>query len=122
MGGQNIPADWHDVEPDRRLDAKTIPVVFGLKGAGALALAALAGSLVLSLAILRLTPIPFPFSQQMLILGLGVYLLLLPAWGLFQEPQTRPRPCFNRASCYPLAVLVVILANLLARAVLPVWW
>ncbi len=121
VGGQNIPADWHDVEPDRRLNAKTIPVVFGLRKAGALALAALAGSLVLSLAILRLTPIPFPLSQQMLILGLGFYLLLLPAWRLFRS-QNQAAALFNRASCYPLAVLVVILVNLWARAVLPVWW
>ena len=86
MGGQNIPADWHDVEPDRRLDAKTIPVVFGLKRAGALALAALAGSLVLSLAILRLTPIPFPFSQQLLILGLGALPVAAARLAAFPEP------------------------------------
>ncbi len=121
VGGQNIPADWHDVEPDRRLNAKTIPVVFGLQKAGALALAALAGSLVLSLAILRLAPIPFPLSQQLLILGLGVYLLLLPAWRLYRS-HDQAAALFNRASYYPLAVLAVILVNLLARAVLPVWW
>ena len=121
LGGQNIPADWHDVEPDRRLDAKTIPVVLGLRKAGILALASLAGSLALSLVILRLTPIPFPFSQQVLILGLGVYLLLLPAWRLFRS-QNQAAALFNCASCYPLAVLTVVLVNLLARAVLPVWW
>ncbi len=121
VGGQNIPADWHDVEPDRRLNAKTIPVVFGLKRAGALALAALAGSLVLSLAILRLAPIPFPLSQQLLILGLGAYLLLLPARRLCRN-HDHAAALFNRASCYPLAVLAVVLVNLWARAVLPVWW
>jgi 4-hydroxybenzoate polyprenyltransferase len=121
VGGQNIPADWHDVEPDRRLNAKTIPVVFGLKKAGALALASLAGSLALSLVILRLAPIPFPLSQQLLVLGLGICLLLLPAWRLCRS-QNQAEALFNRASCYPLAVLTVVLVNLLARSVLPVCW
>jgi 4-hydroxybenzoate polyprenyltransferase len=121
VGGQNIPADWHDVEQDRRLKAKTIPVVFGLRKAGALALAALAGSLALSLAILRLSPLPFPLSQQLLILGLGVYLLLLPAWRLYLN-QAHAAALFNQASYYPLAVLAVVLANLLARMELTVWW
>ncbi len=121
VGGQNIPADWHDVEQDRRLNAKTIPVVFGLRKAGALALAALAGSLVLNLAILRLAPIPFPLSQQLLVLGVGICLLLVPAWRLYHS-LTQAEALFNRASYYPLVVLVVVLANLLARAVLPVCW
>jgi 4-hydroxybenzoate polyprenyltransferase len=121
VGGQNIPADWHDVEPDRRLNAKTIPVVFGLRKAGTLSLAALAGSLALSLAILRLAPIPFSLLQQMLILGVGIYLLWLPAWRLYHS-LTQAEALFNRASYYPLAVLAVVLANLLARTDLTVWW
>ena len=121
VGGQNIPADWHDVEPDRRLNAKTIPVVFGLRKAGALSLAALAGSLALSLAILWLAPIPFPLLQQMLILGVGIYLLLLPAWRLYHS-LTQAEALFNRASYYPLAVLAVVLANVLVRTDLTVWW
>ncbi|MCL4502270.1 MAG: UbiA family prenyltransferase [Deltaproteobacteria bacterium] len=121
VGGQNIPADWHDVEPDRRLRAKTIPVVFGLRKAGALSLAALAGSLILSLAILRLGPSTFPLSHQLLILGLGVYLLLLPAWRLYRNHDCAAA-LFNRASYYPLAVLAVVLANLWARKGLAAWW
>ena len=31
IGGQNIPADWADIEEDRRLRAQTVPVRFGLK-------------------------------------------------------------------------------------------
>jgi len=123
VGGQNIPADWHDVEPDRTIEAQTIPVVFGLRKAGALALTSLALSLALSLAILRVTPIPFPFSQQLLVLGLGVVLLLFPAWRLYRSrAQSEAAALFNRASYYPLAVLTVVLVNLLARSVLTVWW
>ncbi|MCL4503833.1 MAG: UbiA family prenyltransferase [Deltaproteobacteria bacterium] len=121
VGGQNIPADWHDVEPDRRLKAKTIPVVFGLRKAGALSLAALAGSLILSLAILRLGPVTFPLSHHLLILGLGVYLLLLPAWRLYRNHDCAAA-LFNRASYYPLAVLAVVLANLWASPGLAAWW
>lgn len=123
VGGQNIPADWHDVEPDRTLDAKTIPVVFGLKQAGALAIVSLVCSLVLSLVMLRLAPIPFPLSQQLLVLGLGVGLLLVPAWGLYRSrAQSEAATLFNCASYYPLALLTVVLVNLLARALLTVWW
>ena len=42
IGGQNIPADWHDLEEDQRLGAQTIPVRYGPEGAGAIVLGALA--------------------------------------------------------------------------------
>ena len=31
IGGQNIPADWTDIEEDQQLNARTIPVRFGLE-------------------------------------------------------------------------------------------
>jgi 4-hydroxybenzoate polyprenyltransferase len=112
LGGQNIPADWHDVEQDRGLGAKTIPVVLGLKQAGALVMLSLAGCLVFSVAVLRLTPMRFSFFQQFLVLAAGLYLLLLPAWRLSRSPtRNRAAALFNRASYYPLAVLAVVLLS-----------
>ena len=112
IGGQNIPADWHDVEQDRSLAAKTIPVVLGLPRAAALALASLTLSLAFSMVILRLAPAPFSLFPQLLIAGVGIYLLLLPAWRLFRgQTQSQAADLFNRASYYPLAVLAVVLIN-----------
>ena len=34
IGGQNIPADWNDTVEDRRVNAKTIPIQFGVEKAG----------------------------------------------------------------------------------------
>lgn len=122
LGGQNIPADWHDLEQDRGLEAKTIPVVFGLKQAGALVILSLAGCLVFSVAVLRLAPIRFSFFQQFLILAAGLYLLLLPAWRLSRSPtRSRAAALFNRASYYPLAVLAVVLLSFLIWKN-PVFW
>ncbi|NMW25291.1 UbiA family prenyltransferase, partial [Rhodanobacter denitrificans] len=36
IGGQNIPADWNDIEEDRRIGARTIPLVLGLRTASVL--------------------------------------------------------------------------------------
>ena len=114
LGGQNIPADWHDVEQDRDLEAKTIPVVLGLRQAGVLAILSLAGCLVFSVAVLWLTPIRFSFFQHFLILAAGLYLLLLPAWRLSRSlTHSRAAALFNRASYYPLAVLAVVLPSFL---------
>lgn len=115
VGGQNIPADWHDVEQDRDLNAKTIPVVLGLKKAGALAVLSLTGSLAFGAALLRVAPVGFSFSQQLLILGLGIYLLLIPAWRLaWSQTRSPAAALFNRASYYPLTVLVVVLLSLVS--------
>jgi 4-hydroxybenzoate polyprenyltransferase len=112
VGGQNIPADWHDVEQDRSLAAKTIPVVLGLPRAAALALVSLTLSLAFSVVILRLAPSPFSLFPQLLIAGVGIYLLLLPAWRLFRgQTRSQAADLFNRASYYPLAVLAVVLIN-----------
>ena len=115
LGGQNIPADWHDLEQDRGLNAKTIPVVYGLEKARAMAMGFLGLSLVLSLVILHMSPARFSLFQQMLIFGGGIYLLLLPAWGLLRSgARSRAATLFNRASYYPLAVLAVVLLSLVA--------
>jgi 4-hydroxybenzoate polyprenyltransferase len=49
IGGQNVPNDWGDLEEDRRLQAKTIPVRFGTEGALAVILLSLGLAVALSL-------------------------------------------------------------------------
>jgi 4-hydroxybenzoate polyprenyltransferase len=114
LGGQNIPADWHDLERDRSLRAKTIPVVYGLEKARAMVLLSLGLSLAFSLAMVRLSPARFSVFQQMVVLAEGVFLLLWPAWRMFRGGSgSRAEALFNRASYYPLAVLAVVLIGLL---------
>jgi 4-hydroxybenzoate polyprenyltransferase len=122
LGGQNIPADWHDVEQDRELDARTIPVVYGLPKAGALSLISLVLSLGFGMAVCRTASFPLSHFQQVLVLGLGIYLLLFPAWRLARSRnRIEAALLFNRASYYPLAIMAVVLLNFLSRANLPVY-
>jgi 4-hydroxybenzoate polyprenyltransferase len=114
IGGQNIPADWHDIEEDRRLQARTIPVCCGPEGAGSIALGALSLSVALSLLVLTLGPARLSWPLVAAGLGSGLYLLLLPAWRLFRtRARTRASALFNQASYYPLTMLLIILAGVI---------
>jgi 4-hydroxybenzoate polyprenyltransferase len=117
IGGQNIPADWHDVEEDQRLRAQTIPVRYGSHDAAAMILGTLAGSVVLSVALLRIAPLTFSPLMVVLAVAAGSYLLLLPALRLYltQDPA-QAAALFNRASAYPLVVLSLALVTLMAAS------
>ena len=113
IGGQNIPADWHDLEEDRRLRAQTIPVYCGPEGAGAIALGALALSVPLSALLLWVAPLRFSPLLVGLALAAGGYLLLLPGYRLYRtQNPAMAATLFNRASAYPLAMLGLALASL----------
>jgi 4-hydroxybenzoate polyprenyltransferase len=113
IGGQNIPADWHDLEEDRRLGAQTIPVHYGLKKAAAIIWGSLALSVALSALVLLVAPLRFSPLLVALALAAGGYLLLLPAYRLYrsQDPALAAA-LFNRSSAYPLAMLSLALAGL----------
>lgn len=112
IGGQNVPADWHDLEEDRRRQARTVPVVLGPEKAGKIILATLAASVVLSWVVLAAAPARLPLSSQGLVLAAGILLLLFPALRL-QQTQARADASriFNLASYYPAAILVIILIS-----------
>lgn len=114
IGGQNIPADWADIEEDRRLRAQTVPVRFGLKGAALIAICAIALALLVQPILIYLSKIGFqPFMMALSFL-LGAGLLLPPALQLYRTRQrTHAMAFFNRASYYPLVMLVVFIANFL---------
>ncbi len=116
IGGQNVPADWHDVEEDAALGAKTIPVYYGPVGASRIALASLIASVAVgTLFFLRTAPPPiWLFLAGSL--AAGSYLLLMPAWRLFRSRRRREASSlFNRASYYPLSLLAVLLLALLIK-------
>jgi 4-hydroxybenzoate polyprenyltransferase len=118
VGGQNIPADWHDAARDRLTGARTVPVVLGPIRASRLALACLGASLVLSLPVLVLSPLTVSPVFALLGLGFGAWLLLPAAVRLACSlDDADASTLFNRASFYPLLILTVLLAHMLIRAV-----
>ncbi|MFC7300235.1 UbiA family prenyltransferase [Cognatiluteimonas weifangensis] len=116
IGGQNIPADWNDIEEDRRIGARTIPLVFGLRAAGAMVVVLLASTVGLSLLLPRLSPLALGWPFQLALLAAGAVLLLWPALRLARTLDGRQAArLFDRASLYPLALLAIVTAFVLSR-------
>ena len=114
IGGQNIPADWADVEEDRQLKAQTIPVRFGSGGAAAIALWTICISLVLNLVMIQFSQIDtkLPFAIASLVAG-GA-LLLPPTFQLYRTGDRRwAMALFNRASYYPVVMLLLIVVKIM---------
>ena len=112
IGGQNIPADWHDLEEDRKRQARTVPVVLGPEFASRLILATLVISVVLSLAVLALAPARLSLSFEGLALAAGIFLLVWPALRLYHsQVRANASRIFNRASYYPAAMLAIVLIS-----------
>jgi 4-hydroxybenzoate polyprenyltransferase len=108
IGGQNVPNDWGDLEEDRKLQAKTIPVRFGPGGALWVILVSLGLSVALSL--LPFWVLPQEVSPFYLVgaVTAGAYFLLIPGFNLYRAKSSPDAfALFNRASYYPLAMLVV---------------
>jgi 4-hydroxybenzoate polyprenyltransferase len=114
LGGQNIPNDLSDLEEDRRLQARTLPVHCGIGRAVGIAAAALAGTLVLNVITFQLSRLPHASFFAALALAASCYLLVAPGLRLFQtRDRSSAMQLFNRASYYPAAMLAVVLVSLL---------
>ncbi len=109
IGGQNIPNDWEDVERDRHLRAKTIPVRFGPEISSRLVLGCLTTTLIMSGLLLWATPFPFHWPFVAVVFMVGLYLLILPAYRLYRK-KDRPNAIglFNKASYYPPALFLAV--------------
>ncbi len=113
IGGQNIPNDWTDIEEDRRFNAKTIPVKLGLGRAALLALICLVVAYLLAFVLILTSPIYYGGAYLLAVAGLGVWLLLVPALQLVKKNDRRKAmDLFNKASYFPLSLLIVVLARL----------
>ncbi|HEV2268931.1 MAG TPA: UbiA family prenyltransferase [Steroidobacteraceae bacterium] len=109
IGGQNIPADWNDVEEDKRVGAKTIPLTFGPRVAGRLVVVTLALTVILSLFLPRMSPLALGAPYLVATSTAGFFLLLLPSWQLFRSHDYREAAkLFDRASHYPLVQLAIV--------------
>jgi len=116
IGGQNVPADWYDLEEDQRIGAQTIPLQFGLRGAGLIVLGSLTLSCVLGPALARMAPARLDFPFLLMGLAAGAYLLLFPAYRLFEtKAPAQASTLFNRASYYPFAMFMIITLSLIVK-------
>ena len=117
IGGQNVPADWHDMDEDSELRFKTIPVWFGTAGAARIILISLSIAVLLNLLLICAAPGPFPVLLAAGCLVAGVYLLLLPAYHLLKvRTSGAVSALFGKASLYPAAVLIMIVIRLAVRS------
>lgn len=109
VGGQNIPADWNDIEEDRQIGARTIPLVFGLRTAGVVSALLLALSVVLSALLPQISPLALGWPFQLAVFVAGLFLLVLPAVRVARTLDGRHAArLFDLASLYPLALLAII--------------
>jgi 4-hydroxybenzoate polyprenyltransferase len=116
IGGQNIPADWNDIEEDRRIGARTIPLVFGLRAASVLVAISLSLTVLASALLPRLSPLAGGWPFQLAILAAGAGLLLPPAIRLVYTLDGRQAArLFDRASLYPLVLLAIVTVFVLIR-------
>ncbi len=114
IGGQNVPNDWTDIEEDRRLNAKTIPVRLGIDLANTIIMGSLTASLILSIAVFFNSPIPFEFPFLVALVSTGLFFFVLPAWLLFQTKKPQyAMVLFNMASIYPPVLLVIVIFRIL---------
>jgi 4-hydroxybenzoate polyprenyltransferase len=110
IGGQNIPADWTDIEEDRGLQATTIPVRLGLESANVIILGCVTIVILLNAALLSLVPGRLDFVILVAAALVGVYLLFIPARRLYKSRErVHATALFNKASYYPLALLILVI-------------
>jgi 4-hydroxybenzoate polyprenyltransferase len=113
IGGQNVPNDWIDLEEDVRFGARTIPIRFGLEQANVVIFGSIMLTLIFSGVLLILSPISFGLPFIIAFALVGLYFLLLPTMKLYRtDENSHAMILFNRASYYPLAMLVVVVVKL----------
>jgi 4-hydroxybenzoate polyprenyltransferase len=114
IGAQHIPADWAEIEEDRRLNGKTIPVRFGPERASQVILGFLLAAVLMSVLVLWVAPLRARVAHTVVFVAVGIVLLLHPAYRLYRRRDaSRVAALFNRASYYPLALLMVVAVSLL---------
>jgi 4-hydroxybenzoate polyprenyltransferase len=112
VGGQNVPNDLADLDQDRDLLARTVPVHFGAQDASRIAFYSLAAAIGFSVLLFWVTPARIGLVYLPGALIVGSTLLLLPARKLTEShTASQASALFNWASYYPLAMLLVVLLS-----------
>ncbi|NNG00062.1 MAG: UbiA family prenyltransferase [Desulfobacteraceae bacterium] len=114
IGGQNIPNDWTDLEEDRKFKAQTIPVRFGLPAASLILTLSLVISFLLNQVLFVVSNVDFAPYHYLAAAIVSAWLLLIPAVSLYNTgSREKAMALFNRASYYPLAMLILVLSRIL---------
>jgi len=114
IGGQNIPNDWSDYDEDRQMNAKTIPIRWGLAVANNIILVTIGLTLAMSTIVFYFSQVAYGIMIVVLSLAAGGYLLVLPALKLNKSRQpSNAMALFNKASYYPLALLMIVLVKII---------
>ncbi len=114
IGGQNVPNDWSDIEEDTRFQAQTVPIRLGLEQANVIIFGSIILTIILSGILLVLSNVAFELPFILAFAFVGLYFLLLPTIKLYRsEESSYAMILFNKASYYPLALLVVVVIKLL---------
>lgn len=109
VSGQNIPADWNDVDEDKRIAARTIPARFGPGIAANTILLAAVLTLLISAFFPAFSPASLGFPFTLASFAIGYFLLLAPAIHLWKSKDGQNAAgLFDKASYYPLAMLFLI--------------
>ena len=109
IGGQNIPNDWSDLEEDIRFQAQTVPIRLGTEKANVIIFGSIILTIIFSGMLLLLGNISFGLPFILAFAFMAFYFLLLPTIKLFQtEDSSLAMILFNKASYYPLALLILI--------------
>ena len=113
IGGQNVPNDWTDIDEDRHLSARTIPVQLGSESANAIILASLIIAVILSGIVFYFSPISFELPFVVAFFATGLCLFVLPAFLLYRTSEPRyAMALFNLASYYPPAMLAIVIIRI----------
>ena len=108
MGCRNIPNDWSDIDEDKALRIRTMPVRFGRLATSRISFVMACVTILASLAFPFVVPMRFGWVFFGGALAVGVALLVVPGIRWLRDQQTKSAMLFfNRACFYPLAVFVI---------------
>ena len=114
IGGQNVPNDWSDIGEDTRFQVQTVPIRLGPEQANVIIFGSIILTIILSGILLVLSNVAFELPFILAFAFVGLYFLLLPTIKLYRsEESAYAMILFNKASYYPLALLVVVVIKLL---------
>jgi 4-hydroxybenzoate polyprenyltransferase len=95
------------------MNAKTIPIRWGVPIANTIILITISLTLVMSAIVFYFSRIIYGFPFVVLALAAGGYLLLMPALKLSKSRQcSHAMALFNKASYYPLVLLLIVLIKI----------
>ncbi len=118
IGGQNVPNDWSDLDEDLELNVRTVPVRFGPERSLTIILISLFVTLALTVIIFAFSLASFQWPYVLLAIVASCALLLQPAWKLYRRRKpSDAMALFNKASLYPLSMLIVVLAKVVIDSV-----